>query len=65
MGEWKELDIVQGVLQTGKPQAATEVIPKELLAQVGLDQQAFIPLLETPMALHILLTPGKGRPGLL
>lgn len=63
-GEWKKLDIVQGVLETGKPQAATEVIPKELLAQVGLDQQAFIPLLETPMATPYPFDPLEGTAGL-
>ena len=63
-GEWKKLDIVQGVLENGKPQAATEVIPKELLAQVGLDGQAFMPVNETPMAAPDPFDPLEGTAGL-
>jgi len=63
-GEWRKLDIVQGVLETGKPQTATEVIPKELLAQVGLERQAFIPLKETPMAAPYPFDPLEGTAGL-
>ena len=63
-GEWKALPIVQEVLQTGKPQTATEVISKELLAQVGLDQQAFIPLVETPLAAPEPFDPREGTAGL-
>ena len=63
-GDWKNLDIVQGVLETGKPQAATEVIPKELLTQVGLDQQAHIRVTETPMAAREPFDPRQGTAGL-
>ncbi|MDZ4165841.1 MAG: cache domain-containing protein [Smithellaceae bacterium] len=63
-GEWKPLPIVQEVLATGKPQAATEVISKELLAQVGLDRQAFLPLIETPLAAPAPFDPREGTAGL-
>lgn len=63
-GEWKPLPIVQEVLATGKPQAATEVISKELLAQIGLDRQAFIPLIETPLAAPAPFDPREGTAGL-
>ncbi len=62
--EWKGLPIVQEVLETGKPRTATEVIPKDLLAQVGLDQQAFIPLIETPLAAPEPFDPREGTAGL-
>ena len=62
-GEWKPLPIVQEVLQKGKPQTATEVIPKELLAQVGLDRQAFIPLIDTPLAAKEPFDPREGTAG--
>lgn len=63
-GEWKPLPIVQEVLEAGKPQTATEVISKELLAQVGLDQQAFIPLIQTPLAAPEPFDPREGTAGL-
>ncbi|MFH2076557.1 MAG: cache domain-containing protein, partial [Pseudomonadota bacterium] len=63
-GEWKPLPIVQEVLETGKPQTATEIISKELLAQVGLDRQAFIPLVETPLAAPEPFDPREGTAGL-
>ncbi|MEW6333747.1 MAG: cache domain-containing protein [Thermodesulfobacteriota bacterium] len=63
-GEWKPLRIVREVLEAGKPQAATEVISKELLAQVGLDRQAFIPLIETPLAAPEAFDPREGTAGL-
>ena len=62
-GEWKPLPIVQEVLETGKPQTATEIISKELLAQVGLDRQAFIPLVETPLAAPEPFDPQEGTAG--
>ncbi|MBM4314291.1 MAG: hypothetical protein FJ122_10280, partial [Deltaproteobacteria bacterium] len=63
-GEWNTLPIVQEVLQTGMPQTATEVISKELLAQVGLDRQAFIPLVATPLAAPEPFDPREGTAGL-
>ncbi len=49
-GNWKGLPIVDTVLTTGEAQAATEVLPEEYLAQIDLDEQARIPLLNTPQA---------------
>jgi two-component system NtrC family sensor kinase len=63
-GEWKDLPIVQEVLETGKPRTATEVISNELLAQVGLDQQAFIPFIKTPLAAPEPFDPREGTAGL-
>ena len=49
-GNWGALPIVQAVLATGREQAATEIVPADLLAQVGLDAQARVALMETPKA---------------
>lgn len=63
-GYFGDLPIVRTVLETGEPQAATEILPKEYLAQVGLDRQAFIPLLETPLAAPEPFDPREGTAGL-
>ncbi len=63
-GQFGDLPIVRTVLETGEPQAATEIIPREFLAQVGLDGQAFIPLLETPLAAPEPFDPREGTAGL-
>ena len=63
-GQWGPLPIVKEVLETGKPQAATEVIPAEYLSQVGLDRQAFVPLIETPLAAPRPFDPREGSAGL-
>ncbi len=63
-GRWNPLPIVREVLAKGKPQTATEVISKELLAQVGLDRQASIPLVETPLAAPEPFDPREGTAGL-
>ncbi len=62
-GKWGQLPIVKKVLEGGKPQAATEVIPVEYLAQVGLDRQGFVPLVETPLAAPEPFDPREGRAG--
>lgn len=62
-GNWGELPIVKKVLEKGIPQAATEVIPREYLSQVGLDEQAFIPLIETPRAAPEPFDPREGTAG--
>jgi two-component system, NtrC family, sensor kinase len=49
-GNWAALPIVQASLTSGRAQAATEIVPSELLAQVDLDRQAAVDLLETPKA---------------
>ena len=63
-GKWGQLPIVKEALEKGKPQAATEVIPVEYLAQVGLDRQAFVPLVETPLAAPEPFDPREGKAGL-
>ncbi len=63
-GNWGQLPIVKEALERGKPQAATEVIPVEYLAQVGLDRQAFVPLVETPLAAPEPFDPREGTAGL-
>ncbi|MFH1028575.1 MAG: cache domain-containing protein, partial [Pseudomonadota bacterium] len=63
-GRWGELPIVKEVLKTGQAQAATEVIPAPYLAQIGLDRQAFIPLIETPLAAQWPFDPREGTAGL-
>jgi hypothetical protein len=49
-GNWGDLPIVQDVLSSGIGTAATEVIPAEFLAQVALDGQAHVELVDTPLA---------------
>jgi two-component system NtrC family sensor kinase len=63
-GTWGTLPIVAGALTGGLEQAATEVIPIEYLVQVGLAEQAHIPLLETPKAAPSPFDPREGTAGL-
>jgi two-component system NtrC family sensor kinase len=63
-GDWGQLPIVKEVLSSGEEQKATEVIPAEFLAQVGLDRQAYIPLIETPKAAPEPFDPREGTAGL-
>lgn len=63
-GNWRQLPIIEGVLSSGEEQAATEVIPAEFLAQVGLDGQARIPLKDTPKAAPEPFDPREGTAGL-
>jgi len=63
-GNWGQLPIVQATLSKGQAQKATEVIPAEFLSQVGLEQQAFIPLQETPLAAPEPFDPREGTAGL-
>ena len=49
-GNWGQLPIVNQVLAIGKSSAATEILPPNLLAQVGLEHQAQIQLVDTPKA---------------
>lgn len=63
-GNWGQLPIVQAALSTGREQKATEIIPAEFLSQVGLAEQAYIPLLETPLAAPTPFDPREGTAGL-
>jgi two-component system NtrC family sensor kinase len=63
-GDWGNLPIVKEVLKAGVPQAASEVIPAEYLATVGLEQQSRITLLETPFAASQPFDAREGTAGL-
>jgi len=63
-GDWSGLPIVQSVLSSGEEQVATEIIPAGFLAQVGLDEQARIGLIETPLAAPKPFDPREGTAGL-
>lgn len=63
-GNWARLPIVQSSLQQQQPLAATEVIPAEMLAQVGLANQARIALIDTPKAAPTLFDSREGQAGL-
>jgi two-component system NtrC family sensor kinase len=63
-GTWGSLPIVHETLESGIEQAATEVIPAPLLDQVGLDQQALVPRLDTPKAAPVPFDPREGTAGL-
>ncbi len=63
-GNWGTLPIVQAVLADGKERAATEILPAELLAQVGLAAQARLTLIDTPKAAPQPFDPREGTAGL-
>ncbi|MGQ9667503.1 MAG: sensor histidine kinase [Anaerolineae bacterium] len=63
-GNWGQLPILQSVLSNGQGQKATEIIPAEFLSQVGLAEQAYIPLVETPLAAPYPFDPREGTAGL-
>jgi two-component system NtrC family sensor kinase len=63
-GNWGDLPIVKDVLSSGKEQTGTEIIPAKFLAQVGLDEQARIPLKDTPKAAPEPFDPREGTAGL-
>ncbi len=63
-GNWTELPIVRQVLTSGTERLATEILPAEFLAQVGLDRQARIELKDTPRAAPEPFDPREGTAGL-
>ncbi|HZD55627.1 MAG TPA: cache domain-containing protein [Anaerolineales bacterium] len=63
-GNWGRLPIVEQVLSSGRESAATEIVPAGFLAQVGLDGQAYIPLLDTPLAAPQPFNSREGTAGL-
>lgn len=63
-GNWGTLPIVQAALTTGQEQAATEILSAELLAQVGLDDQVRVALIDTPKAAPQPYDPREGTAGL-
>lgn len=63
-GNWGQLPIVAEVLSSKQGIAATEIIPADLLAQAGLDEQALITLVETPREKQKPFDPRQGTAGL-
>lgn len=63
-GNLSELPLVADVLDSGQPKAATEILPADLLSQVGLEDQAFVQLIDTPKAATNPYDPREGTAGL-
>ena len=63
-GNWKKLAIIQKTLATGKTTSATEILPSDFLAIVGLADQARISILDTPKASPDLFDIREGSAGL-
>ena len=63
-GSCRPLPIVEEVLSSGKKQAATEIVPVECLRQMGLEEQARIPLIDTPKAAPEPFDSREGTAGL-
>jgi two-component system NtrC family sensor kinase len=62
---WSQLPVFEEVLSEGQPQAATEVIPADILSWLTLADQARIPLLDTPKAAPEPFDPREGTAGLV
>ena len=62
--DWTTLPIVRSALSQGEDQSATEVFPVNVLAALGLHEQAHIPLTETPKAAPEPFDPREGTAGL-
>ena len=63
-GNWMDLAVIQKAISNGGPIAATEIIPPELLQQVGLADEAQIAVLQTPKASPQLFDAREGSAGL-
>ena len=63
-GNWRELALLDTVLSDGQKRAATEVVDAALLTQIGLAEQAYIPLKDTPKANPEPYDPREGSAGL-
>ncbi len=61
---WSGFAIINDVLRTGTLISSTEVIPKEILGETGLAEQARIELLDTPKAAPEPFDPREGSAGL-
>lgn len=62
-GNWGDLPIVASTLATGRAYQATEIIPAQFLAQVGLQDQAAVTLIPTDRAAPQLFDPREGQAG--
>ena len=63
-GNWGQLPIVEEVFASGEERAATEILPAEFLTQVGLEDQAYITLIDTPKAAAEPFDQREGTAGL-
>jgi two-component system NtrC family sensor kinase len=63
-GNWKDFSLLAAVLTDQQPQVATEIIDEALLAQIGLAEQAYIRLKDTPKANPEPFDPREGSAGL-
>ena len=63
-GDWSELPIIRSVLAQNQGQSATEIVPADLLAQIGLDEVAYVEIIPTERAAPMLFDPREGRGGL-
>jgi two-component system NtrC family sensor kinase len=63
-GNWGSLPIVEEVLSSGEERMGAEIIPADLLAQVGLDEQAHISPVETSLAAPEPFNSREGTAGL-
>ena len=63
-GNWHPLPIIQTSLQSAKPLAATEIIPAEYLADLGVEGLVQIVTVETPRAAATPFDPREGTAGL-
>lgn len=63
-GDFSGLPIVEAALSTGQGWSGTEIIPAEILQQVGLDSHVRIPLRDTPRAADQLWDDREGAAGL-
>ena len=61
---WNSLDIIQQTISTGKNITGTEIIPSDLLSQIGLADQARITIIGTPKAASKLFDTREGAAGL-
>jgi two-component system NtrC family sensor kinase len=62
---WSQLPVFEEALGEGQAQGATEVIPADILSWLGLENQARIPLLDTPKAAPEPFDPREGSAGLV
>ncbi len=63
--DWSRVPMARTVLSAGQAQSATEVIPSGVLQWLGLDEQARIPLIDTPKAAPAPFDPREGTAGLV
>jgi two-component system NtrC family sensor kinase len=63
--DWSSLPIVQSVLSQRQRQAATEVLPAEVLSWLGLEEQGQIALIDTPKAAPEPFDAREGTAGLV